>query len=79
MTLHTPDGWEVQPGKTLAVNLEQGHCNVPLARVTLEVTPHALSRARNDLIIQVVSEGRPTQLFILIVLLASGDYQIFSE
>ena len=78
-TLHTPEGWEVQPGKTLAVNLEQGHCNVPLARVTLEVTPHALSRARNDLIIQVVSEGRPTQLFIPIVLLASGDYQIFSE
>ena len=77
--LHTPEGWEVQPGKTLAVNLEQGHCNVPLARVTLEVTPHALSRARNDLIIQVVSEGRPTQLFIPIVLLASGDYQIFSE
>lgn len=79
LTLHTPEGWEVQPGKTLAVNLEQGHCNVPLARVTLEVTPHALSRARNDLIIQVVSEGRPTQLFIPIVLLASGDYQILSE
>ena len=79
LTLHTPEGWEVQPGKTLAVNLEQGHCNVPLARVTLEVTPHALSRARNDLIIQVVSEGRPTQLFIPIVLLTSGDYQIFSE
>lgn len=73
------EGLEVQPGKTLAVNLEQGHCNVPLARVTLEVTPHALSRARNDLIIQVVSEGRPTQLFIPIILLASGDYQIFSE
>lgn len=79
LTLHTPEGWEVQPGKTLAVNLEQGHCNVPLARVTLEITPHALSRARNDLIIQVVSEGRPTQLFIPIVLLASGDYQILSE
>ncbi len=79
LTLHTPEGWEAQPGKTLAVNLEQGHCNVPLARVTLEITPHALSRARNDLIIQVVSEGRPTQLFIPIVLLASSDYQIFSE
>ena len=51
LTLHTPEGWEVQPGKTLAVNLEQGHCNVPLARVTLEITPHALSRARNDLML----------------------------
>lgn len=77
--LHTPEGWETKPGKSLAVNLEQGHCNVPLARVTLEVTPHELRQARNDLILEVISEGHPTKLMIPITLLVSDDYQIFSE
>ena len=79
LTLHTPEGWEVQPGKTLAVNLEQGHGNVPLARVTIEITPHNLTQSRYDLILQVTSDGHHTQSLIPIVLLTGGDYQIFSE
>ena len=25
-------GWEISPARSLAINLEQAHCNVPLAR-----------------------------------------------
>ena len=54
-------------------------CNVPLARVTIEITPHNLTQARYDLILQVTSDGHHTQSLIPIVLLTGGDYQIFSE
>jgi len=52
---------------------------VPLARVTIEITPHNLTQSRYDLILQVTSDGHHTQSLIPIVLLTGGDYQIFSE
>lgn len=79
MSLHAPDGWDISPAKTLAVNLEQPHCNVPLARVEIEVTPHNLSQPRYDLVLQVISDGHAAQMLVPIVLLTSCDYQIFSE
>lgn len=79
VTLYTPEGWEVAPSRTLAVNLEQPHCNVPLARVSFTVTPHMLTQARHDLVLQVVSDGHPMQMLIPLVLLTGSDYQIFSE
>lgn len=78
-TLHLPEGWEVTPARSLAINLEQAHCNVPLARVAIEITPHNLTQARYDLILQVTSDGHHTQSLIPIVLLTGGDYQIFNE
>ena len=75
----TPSGWEISPARSLAINLEQAHCNVPLARVTIEITPHNLTQSRYDLILQVTSDGHHTQSLIPIVLLTGGDYQIFSE
>ena len=57
----------------------EAHCNVPLARVTIEITPHNLTQSRYDLILQVTSDGHHTQSLIPIVLLTGGDYQIFSE
>lgn len=77
--LHLPEGWEISPARSLAINLEQAHCNVPLARVTIEITPHNLTQSRYDLILQVTSDGHHTQSLIPIVLLTGGDYQIFSE
>ena len=56
--LHLPEGWEISPARSLAINLEQAHCNVPLARVTIEITPHNLTQSRYDLILQVTSDGQ---------------------
>lgn len=74
-----PQEWEISPAPTVAVNLEQAHCNVPLSRLDFTVTPHNITESRYDLLLQITSNGHHEQGIIPIVLLTGADYQILEE
>ena len=74
-----PEGWEISPARGIAVCLEQAHCNVPLARITLEITPDFPQKPRYDVLIQITSAGRHMQGIVPIVLLSGVDSQITEE
>ena len=75
----SPEEWEVAPVKNIAICLEQAHCNVPLSRISLEITPKDIKQSRYDVLLQITSNGRHIQGIIPLVFLVGGDYQIFEE
>lgn len=74
-----PDDWNISPAKSISVCLEQAHCNVPLARVNLEIEIGSINKSRYDILLQIKSNGRHIQAVLPITLLSGNDYQIFEE
>ncbi len=59
---HLPEGWTIQEGKKTAFSLEQYHCNIGKKTITYTIMPaEQLIDSRYDLVLELISQGRPTK------------------
>jgi len=72
LKLYMPDGWNGVPGNEMAVFLDNGHGGSGVASYDFEIVPGNQSNARADLLLELRSAGRPTAMYIPIVLLAGS-------
>ena len=66
---HLPPGWEVAPGRELAIPLEQFNSSIGRASTEFTIVPRGLDRVRYDLVLDIASEGRSTRTLVPLTLL----------
>lgn len=67
---HVPEGWEVSPCVETAVCIDQEHGGTAVNHSEFTVTPYTITRGRNDLILELSSNGRVSKMFIPVTLFA---------
>lgn len=65
---HLPAGWTVTPGREVACSLESWYCANGSEQRTFTLTPHDLTQARYDIVLEITSQGHHTKGFIPVVL-----------
>lgn len=73
---YLPEDWQISPCPSVYLNLEQFHCNIGISEIEFTVTPNNLHSSRNDLIIQIVSNGHHTQGLIPIVFFTRAETSV---
>lgn len=69
---HLLEGWEITPGPSVGVSLEQFHCNIGRTEINFTITGRNLTQSRYDLFIEISSIGRHTKGLIPVVLITKG-------
>lgn len=54
---HLPAGWTVTPGREVACSLESWYCANGSEQRTFTLTPHDLTQARYDIVLEITSQG----------------------
>lgn len=64
-----PEAWEVSTGREFSLNLDQQHGGFGIADFEVSITPHEISEAKYDVVLEIVSLGRLNRLYIPITLI----------
>ena len=70
LRLLCPDSWAVQPAKSMPVFLDNYHGGCGITEHCFSVTTEALEQGKNELLLEIKVNGRPTTVYMPIVLLA---------
>ena len=64
VTWHVPIEWTVSPCIETVVNLNQAHGGSALNMAEYTITPNGLNKGKYDIILEVISNGRLSKMFI---------------
>ncbi len=67
---HLPEEWSVSPCEETAICLDQEHGGTAVNHAEFIITPHAIKHGKNELILELKSNGRVSTMFIPITLFA---------
>ena len=65
---HMPESWKVSPGKEFSVNIDQRHGGTALSETAFSIIPEGLDCSKYNITLEVTSCGRPSVLYVPIVL-----------
>ncbi len=68
-TLHLPESWTAQPGRSMCVNLNQRHGGCSVTKASFSIVPHEIKESRYDILLEIRSVGRMTKMFLTLPLL----------
>lgn len=69
--LHLPQEWYAQPGREMALCLDQFHGGHSVTECGFEVVPGELNRGRYDLLLEIRSNGRLSVMYLTVPLLTA--------
>jgi len=69
MTLRMPEDWQAAPGSEMSVFLDNRHGGDSVTEYDFEIVPGTLTKSRYDLILEIQAYGRPTVVYLPIVLM----------
>jgi len=67
--LHLPEAWQVLPGKEMSVYLDNYHGGCGVTEHRFEILPQDITHARYEILVEIKAIGRPTSVYLPIVLL----------
>lgn len=67
--LHLPDTWQALPGKEMSVYLDNYHGGCGVTEHTFEIVPQDITQGRYEILAEIKGTGRPTTVYLPVVLL----------
>ena len=67
--LRLPEAWQVLPGKEMSVYLDNYHGGCGVTEHRFEILPQDITQARYEILVEIKAIGRPTSVYLPIVLL----------
>lgn len=64
MTLHIPEEWEIRGGKSHSIAIKQYNSGTKRANTSITFTPHSLSQAKYEVVLEIEASGFVSKIFV---------------